>query len=161
MLLIAAGCTSNLFAQTSKDKQAVQTQIEAMLHSWNQHQFSDMDTYTTPDVDWVNIVGMRWKGRKEVQYAHEAFHKTMFKDVPVDLKSTDIRFITKDVAVAHIITHYGEFTTPGGNKMGNTDDIATLVYVKKKGKWLLTAGENVSVSEGAKQHDPVNEMRAK
>jgi uncharacterized protein (TIGR02246 family) len=161
IVTIAICCTSNLFAQTTKDRQAVQTQIEALLHSWNQHDFSDMKNYTTADVDWVNIVGMWWKGRGQVQYAHEAFHKTIFKNVPVELKSSDIRFITKEVAVAHITTYYGEFTTPSGQKMGNTEDLATLVYVKRKGKWLLTAGENVTVNEGAKQHDPVLEMRSK
>jgi len=33
-----------------------------------------------------------------------------------------------------------------------------LVFVKEKGKWLLTAGENVAVNELAKPHNPVNQM---
>lgn len=156
--LVIFYCSSPIFGQTDKDKEAVQAQIEAMINSWNQHDFSDMKNYTTEDVDWVNIVGMWWKGREEVRFAHDAFHKTMFRDVKIELKSTKIRFITNDVAVAHMITHYGEFTSPDGIKMGNNDDIATLVYVKRNGKWLLTAGENVSVNETAQAHDPVRYM---
>lgn len=150
--------TATLFGQTNKDRQAIQKQIQAFIDNWNVHDYSTMKAYTTDDVDWVNIVGMWWKGRKEVQYAHQAFHQTMFSNVALELKSSAIRFITKDVAIVHMRTHYGTFTTPDGNKMGNTDDVATLVYVKKNGKWLLTAGENVTVNEAAQQHDPVKGM---
>lgn len=153
--------TSSLCSQTITDRQSIQKQIQAFIDNWNVHDYTSMKTYTTDDVDWVNIVGMWWKGRKEVQYAHQTFHKTMFKNVTLYLKSTAIRFITKDVAIAHIKTYYGEFTTPGGNKMGNTDDLAMLVYVKKNGKWLLTSGENVTVNEAAQHHDPVKEMKMK
>lgn len=150
--------TLTMYGQKKKDSVAIQRQIQAFIDNWNVHDYRSMNAYTTEDVDWVNIVGMWWKGRKEVQYAHQVFHQTMFKNVSLVLKSSAIRFVTKDVAIAHIRTHYGSFITPGGNKMGNTDDLATLVYVKKNGKWLLTAGENVTVNEAAQQHDPVKEM---
>ncbi len=58
-----------LFAQSKKDEQAIKNQLQAFRTSWNNHNFDDMKNYTTDDVDWVNIVGMRWKGRKEVQFA--------------------------------------------------------------------------------------------
>lgn len=101
---------------------------------------------------------MWWKGRREVQFAHQSYHNAMFKNVALEQKAVTVRFITKDVAVAHVVWYYGEFTTPDESKQGNTDDIATLVYVKKKGSWLLTAGENVPVNEAAKPHDPVKQM---
>lgn len=146
------------FAQGKTDEQAIKNQLHAFLTSWNNHNFNDMKTYTTEDVEWVNVVGMWWKGRKEVQFAHQAAHNTMFKNVPLEQKQATVRFITPDVAVAHVVWYYGEFTTPDGSKAGNTDDLATLVFVKKKGKWLLTAGENVAVNELAKPHNPVNHM---
>ncbi len=147
-----------LFAQDNKDEQAIRNQLQAMFNSWNTHNYDDMKKYTTDDVDWVNVVGMRWKGRKEVQFAHQAYHNTMFKDIALEQKQATVRFITPDVAIAHVLSYYGEFTTPDGGKAGDTDDLATLVYVKKNGQWLLTAGENVTVVEAAKPHDPVKQM---
>lgn len=147
-----------LFAQGTKDEQAIKNQLQAFLTSWNNHNFDDMKNYTTDNVDWVNIVGMRWKGRREVQFATQAYHNTMFKNVALEQKQATIRFLTKDVALAHVVWHYGEFTTPDGSKAGNTDDMATLVYVKKNGKWLLTAAENVPVDEKAKPYNPVKQM---
>lgn len=147
-----------LFAQSAKDEQAIKTQIEAFSISWNNHNFDDMKNYTTDDVEWVNVVGMWWKGRKEVQFAHQFYHNTMFKNVALEQKLATVRFVTKKVAVAHVVWYYGEFTTPDGSKRGNTDDIATLVYVKQNGKWLLSAGQNVPVDGMAKPFDPVKQM---
>ena len=147
-----------LFAQDKTDEQAIKNQLSAFFISWNNHNFDDMKNYTTDDVDWVNVVGMWWKGRKEVQFAHQAYHNTMFKNVPLEQKQSTIRFITPDVAVVHMVSYYGEFTTPGGGKAGKTDDMATLVFLKKNGKWLITAGENVMVDAMAKPHDPVLQM---
>jgi hypothetical protein len=31
-----------------------------------------------PDVDWINVVGMHWKGRAAVLKAHAVLHKGMF-----------------------------------------------------------------------------------
>jgi hypothetical protein len=33
---------------------------------------------TTPNVDWVNIVGMHWEGRETVRKAHVVLHKGIF-----------------------------------------------------------------------------------
>ena len=147
-----------LFAQDKTDEQAIKNQLTAMFTSWNNHNYDDMKNYTTDDVDWVNVVGMWWKGRKEVQFAHQETHKIMFKNTALEQKQTTIRFITPDVAIVHLVSYHGETTTPDGSKGGNTDDLATLVFLKKDGKWLITAGENVRVNEIAKPHDPILQM---
>jgi hypothetical protein len=36
--------------------------------------------------------------------------------------------------------------------------LATLVYVKQNGKWLMTAGENVFIVPEVQQFDPVKQM---
>ena len=101
---------------------------------------------------------MWWKGRKDSQYAHQIYHNTFFKDVVMEKKSVAIRFITKDVAIAHLVWHYSAFIAPDGKKYGDTDGLARLVYVKQKGKWLMTAGENVDIVAAVQQFDPVKQM---
>lgn len=148
-----------IFAQdTTKDEAAINAQIDAMIYSWNHHNYNDLKNYTTENTDWVNAVGMWWKGRKESQYAHQAYHDGMFKESVTEKKSVSIRFITKDVALAHLIWHFSEFTDPEGKKMPASDGIATLIYVFEKGKWLMTAGENVVVVPEVQQFDPVKQM---
>src|SRR5436309_1111423 len=81
-----------IFAQdATKEEAAINTQIDAMIYSWNHHNYDDMKNYTTENTDWVNIVGMWWKGRKESQYAHQVYHNTIFKTSVMEKKSVVIR----------------------------------------------------------------------
>lgn len=145
------------FSQT--DEKAIQAHVSQMVSDWNTHEFKNMDSYTTEDVEWVNIVGMWWQGRAEVKAAHQGIFDRMFKNVPFIQKSLKTRFLTKDVAVATLISSVGEFFPPdgidhGNNKMPATDDILTLVFVKKNGKWLLASGQNTVVDARAANNNP-------
>jgi len=151
-----------MFAQSAKDESAINTQIDAMIYSWNHQNYDDLKNYTTENTDWVNVVGMWWKGRKESQYAHQAYHNTIFKTSVCEKTSVATRFITKDVAIVHLVWHfYDPNHTPlpdGRPDTGPTDGLATLVYVKQNGKWLMTAGENVTIDKAAQPFDPVKQM---
>ena len=143
----------------TKDEAAINKQVDAMIYSWNNHNYDDLKNYTTEDTEWVTAVGMWWKGRKESQYAHQIFHNTMFKEGICEKQSVTIRFITKDVAITHIYWHFGgTVIDPTGRKMDPVDCIATVVYVSQKGKWLMEAGENVTIVPEVQQDDPVKRM---
>lgn len=145
------------FSQT--DEKAIQAQVTQMVSDWNTHEFKNMDSYMTDDVEWVNIVGMWWKGRAEVKAAHQGNFGAFFKGVPFKQKSLKTRFLTKDVAVATLISSVGEFFPPdgidhGNNKMPASDDILTLVFVKQNGKWLIASGQNTVVDARAANNNP-------
>ena len=151
-----------IFAQeTTKDNAAINAQVDAMIYSWNHHNYDDMKNYTTENTDWVNVVGMWWKGRKETQYAHQIYHNTIFKTAVCEKTSVAIRFLTKDVAIAHVIWHFSDTNPvplPDGRENAPTDGLALLVYVKQNGKWLMDAGENVVIDKRASPFDPVKQM---
>jgi uncharacterized protein (TIGR02246 family) len=140
------------------EKMRIEAQIDTFINSWNKHDFSDLANYTTPDVDWVNVVGMWWKGQQQVQFAHDAFHKAMFRNVTLTRISTEIRFIAPDVAVVHWISRAGAYTTPSGQQVPEGNSIATIVFVQKNGRWLITACENVGINEHAAAGDPAKHM---
>lgn len=147
------------FSQTrSEDEKAINAQMDAMIASWNHHDFTDMKNYTTDDIDFVNPVGMWWKGRAQMQYALQTYHKGMFKNVDNKKISTKVRFITPEVAIVHLLHHTGKFTSPDNKVYGDNDNLGTYLFVKKTGRWLMTAGEEVAIDPIAAQHNPVNEM---
>ncbi|WP_373513741.1 SgcJ/EcaC family oxidoreductase [Persicitalea sp.] len=156
LLLLMGSC---VFAQNrTADELAIHKQIDAMIYSWNHHNYDDLKNYTTEDTDWVNAVGMWWRGRKESQYAYQVYHDSMFKESVVKKQSAVVRFLTNDAAIVHLYWHFSEFTGPGGNKLGPDDCIATVVYVKQNGKWLMSAGQNLVLNKEANQFDPVKQM---
>jgi len=139
-----------------KEEKVINGQIDAFFTSWNKHDFSDMKNYIADTSDFVNIVGMHWKGREDIQYAHQTFHQQQFKDKPLRKLSAEIRFLTNDVALAHVLLHLdGSYIAPDGSKRGDMDGLATFVFIKKDNTWLVTAVENVVVDQAAKPFDPV------
>ena len=145
------------------DEAAINKQVDAIIYSWNNHNYDDLKNYATEDTDWVNVVGMWWKGRKESQYAHQIYHNTFLKGSVCEKESVAIRFVIKDVAIAHIVWHfYGGAPLPDGTPPKTKDDpnvdLATLVFVNQNGKWLMTAGHNVHVDKAAQAFDPVKQM---
>jgi uncharacterized protein (TIGR02246 family) len=153
--------TSPVFAQAPApaDAAAIRKVVQRMTTNFTDHQFADMATYTTPDVTWVNIVGMWWRGRPAVQAAHQQIFDGMFKGVPFTPGAATIRAITPDVAVVNLYCKVGAFYPPDGvnrgtNQMGNDQNLLTLVMVKKKGQWLLTAAHNTVVDARAAANDP-------
>ena len=148
----------------SKDEVAINKQVDAMIYSWNHHNYDDLKNYTTKNTDWVNVVGMWWKGRDESQYAHQTYHNTIFKTAVCKKTSVAIKFVTKDVVVAHVMWHFSDphpTPLPDGKQPGPTDSIAQVVYVKQQGKWLMTAAENVVIDKGAEPFDPVKRIPKK
>ncbi|RFS17056.1 SgcJ/EcaC family oxidoreductase [Emticicia sp. C21] len=149
----------DVFSQSkTADEMAVEKQVDAMIASWNNHDYSDIANYTTEDASWVNIVGMWWKNRKEVKFAHQAYHERMFKTVRLTKNWIETRKIAPDVMIAHVNTHVGAFQTPAGDLKPEADNLLLAVFVKKGGKWLLTAAENVEIVADAKANDPVKFM---
>lgn len=71
---------------------------------------------------------MWWKGRKKSQYAHQVYHDTMLKESVVQKDSVFIRFVTKDVAIVHLLWYFSALMAPDGKKAAS-DCIGTLVYV--------------------------------
>lgn len=155
LIILLVGCLFSK-AQNTGEQTAIEGQIDAFFKSWNKHDFSDMKKYIAEDCDFVNIAGMHWKGREDIQYAHQTLHQQFFKDKPLRKLSTQIRFLTNDFAIAHVLMHLdGSYIAPDGSKKGDTDALATFVFIKRSDTWLVTAVENVVVDQAAKPFDPV------
>ncbi len=74
-------------------------------------------------------------------------------------KKTEIRFLTNDVAIVHLVCHVDSLFPPDGIDDGNnttpeTDDLLLLVYVKKNGSWILTDGQNTHEDPAAAKSNP-------
>jgi uncharacterized protein (TIGR02246 family) len=52
------------------DVQAIRAIVGAYESGWNAHDTSAIAALFADDVQWVNIVGMWWRGRTEVSAAH-------------------------------------------------------------------------------------------
>jgi len=156
-ILFIAG---TLTCQAQTEEKAVEAQVDRMVSDWNTREFKNMDQYATADVQWVNIVGMWWKGRDDVRNAHQFTFDKFFKNVPFTKTSVSVRLLTTDVAIANLVCHVGSLFPPDGvdrvtNRTPETDNLLTLIYVKKNGTWLLASGQNTLIDPKAAKSNPI------
>jgi len=160
VILLAAGVLAPASPRAEpispEDAAAIRAVIDRQTDAWNRH---DMDAFvadTTPDVDWVNIVGMHWEGRDTVRRAHAVMHKGFFaysRMLPPD--ALELREIAPNVVVAVLQNHIeGAATTPSGEPYPTGGNILTLVLVKTDSGWRIAHAHNTTIDRQAAQHDP-------
>jgi uncharacterized protein (TIGR02246 family) len=122
--------------------------------AWNRHDMRDLGALFTEHAQWVNIVGMWWRGRAAVVGAHAAFHATMFRDTPLHVEQTSARVLAPGVMTAVLTLAMGDFTTPDGRVMHGTRDRLSLVLVREDGRWRIAHGHNTVIDPVAAAFDP-------
>ena len=138
------------------DDAAIHAILDRQVETWNRH---DMKAYVadmTPDVEWVNIVGMWWRGRDEVYRAHQAYHQTIFKNRNLKPWTTvSLRPITPDVVIATAIGDGDAFTGAGGRFFPASTSILTYVLVHREGRWLIASAHNTTIDPKAADNNPI------
>lgn len=136
-------------AQSSKNKNSDETQIGSVLVSfaaaWNADDMNKFAELFTPDADWVNIRGSRWKGVEEIKKNHVEIHNRFYSKSRLEFVETSVRMITKDVAVIHAREIITGSDVP--KQAGISDESQmSLIVVRRDAKWLIASGQNTNVA---------------
>jgi uncharacterized protein (TIGR02246 family) len=138
------------------DAAQIREALKGMDSAWNQHDIKAFVSYMTDDVEWVNVVGMWWKGKAQVYQAHEAFHRTIFKNRQLhEPEAVELRLLAPGVVLATTIARADGFTTPSGHVEPPSRNVLTQVFVRRDGRWLVAEGHNTTIVEEAQRSNPV------
>src|SRR5580704_12222649 len=103
-------------AELSADaKSQIANIIAALADSWNQHDMAIFAAQCTEDIDFVNAVGMHWRGRAEVEAHHVALHHTIFRNSTLRNLGYSLRRLTDGVVLAHIRWEMTGHESPPGS----------------------------------------------
>ena len=143
---------------SKEDERDIRTIIMSIENAWNTHDMQAFGKLLAADADWINIVGMHWKGKKAVVKAHTVFHEITFKVQNHKFKtdSIEVRPLSSNIALAVVTTTNDAFTSPDGRIFSKAQNRLTYVLVKEADGWKIAHGHNVRVDEVATKHDPVN-----
>lgn len=140
------------------EEAAIRQTVIAVEESWNRHNMAEFAALLSEDVEWVNPVGMWWRGQANVQRAHQAYHESFLRATSRQCEALSIQRLTSDVAIVTGTYRMGDWTRPDtGQLVSNGRDRVTYVLVKQQGRWLIVRGHVTDIDPQAALFDPVNQ----
>src|SRR5271163_3414933 len=113
-LVCAMILATGIVHAASSDEEAVRKVVNGFPEAWNRHDMNVFGALFTPDADFVNVIGIHWKGRESIQLNHAFLHGAIpadsagvtppksaygvFKTSNITHKEVDVRFLGEDVA---------------------------------------------------------------
>ena len=160
LLVITMTLSKTSFGQASalaeQDAAQIHAALQGMNDAWNRHDMTAFVSYMADDVEWVNVVGMWWKGKAQVYQAHQAYHQTIFKDRQLHQpERVELKLLTPDCILVTMIARADGFTTPSGHVEPPGRSVLTELFVKRGERWLLAQGHNTTIVEDAQRSNPV------
>lgn len=144
-------------AEPSKaDDLAIRAVVKSIEEAWNAHDMQAYGSLFADDAQWVNVVGMHWRGKADIVKAHVAYHETIFKKHHIKTDKVEVRSIGDGFAIAVVTTTNDAFTTPSGQIVPKQQNRQTYVLARRSGSWKIVHGHNVRIDADAIQHDPAS-----
>jgi uncharacterized protein (TIGR02246 family) len=122
--------------------------VAAFADAWNRHDMVALAELFARDAEFVNVVGMWWKGRAEIKQAHEFTHSTIFKNSRLTTSETSVRFPTPDLAIARSRWSLEGHTSPEGAALPPRNGILVHVVALMDGKWSIIDSQNTDIIKG-------------
>lgn len=162
VVALLASLSATCVLAATKDTDDVRKVCERFATAWNHHDMEEFGKLFAPDADFVNVIGILMKGRQEIQmhhaWSHGAIPKTtqvpgtkaanygIFKDSTMKFEAADVRFLRKDVALAHVKWRLL------GDSRNSTPRQGVFLFVLAHGKngWQIASAQNTEINRPVK-----------
>jgi uncharacterized protein (TIGR02246 family) len=156
LAILVVTITNPAMANTANDEQAVRKALASFDQAFNRHDADAVAALFTDDAEFINVAGMRWRGKAEIRRGTAFVLANIFQNTTIQTDSVSVRFPTRDTAIAVIAQHtVGSFVLPDGTRIASTNNRLTYFLVNAAGRWLITGGQNTEIRPGV--HDPSKE----
>ena len=124
------------------------------VEAWNRADTDALAEAFTQDADFVNVVGFRWHGRRQIRHNHAIGFRDMFGDSTMALERVRTRPLGEDHAVIQARwTMQGQRSPDGIVDPGPRRGVFTFVCARQPdGTWLGVTGHNTDIVPGAQTH---------
>jgi uncharacterized protein (TIGR02246 family) len=145
VLIVGALAWNPVLADQAEDEQAIRTVQERWDDAWNRNDVHALAALVAEDVRFVNVAGQVLTGRTEFEQLQTRTHAMQFKESVRTVTATDIKFLTPDIAVAHV--HWGMKgdKDADGTPRQPRNGVMMQVLMKQDAKWMVVAAQNTNV----------------
>jgi|SRR5208283_5174947 len=148
LLCFPLASTSNTFAQSKTEEEAVSKLPQEFCDAWAKHDGHALATIMAQDVDFVTVATTNLNGRANFETFHVRLLSGRFKDSTLTALESTTRFLRPDMAVVHWSWKMVGDKNPDGTPRQPRYGMMTLVAEKKNGNWLVVVGQNTNAILG-------------
>jgi uncharacterized protein (TIGR02246 family) len=130
-------------AAQSQDDAEIRQVEKWQQEAWNRHDAKAYADLFTEDGDVVNVLGWWWKGRPEIEKKLTDAYAFVFRESTLTLDEVQVRFLTPQIALAHVRWSMVGAKTPEGIPEPR-HGIQTQVLQERAGKWWIAALHNTN-----------------
>ena len=134
---------TSLFSLDTNDRNEIDKIIEHFAHVWNDCEGKGSADYYAQDADFVNIFGMAFSGKEEIETRHVKIHETFLKGSIFEVIGTKVREAKPEVILAQVYWKVSNIQKTGAETMKG---IFTHVIVKNDGIWEIASTQNTLIS---------------
>jgi len=145
VLAVLTLAVSPLSATQADEENAVREIQARWDDAWNRHDVKALSSLVAEDVRFVNVAGQVLTGRGEFEHLQARTHALQFKESVRTVTGTDIKFLTPEIAVAHVKWGMRGDRDPDGTPRQPRNGVMMQVLMKRDGKWTVVAAQNTNV----------------
>ncbi len=117
----------------------IEPSLRALEDAWNRGDGAAWGEKCTGDVDFINLLGMYVKGRALVAAMHEKIFQGPYKGSTLKFTAEQASALSNDAVLAIVPA---ELQIPQGAVKGFVRTVATMVFVRNEGEWLVSHFHN-------------------
>jgi uncharacterized protein (TIGR02246 family) len=140
------------------DEMAIREVIAGTTDAFNKHDVAAFVRFYTPDADLVTVRGESMRGATDIERGLSRIFATRAQHVTLKTLHVRVRFIRRDIAVAHVNNELSGLIGPDGGSLPAHRELSIRVFVKDDGVWRVSAFHNTIVAtqsaSGAAQVPP-------
>jgi uncharacterized protein (TIGR02246 family) len=119
---------------------------DGFAKAWNQHDMEALGRMFYDDADFVNVAGLKMRGRESIQRQHVVVHAGAYKNSTLLVSVEDAREIVPGVIVAHVHSQLeGDERAAGQTR----HTLMTLVIEQRAAQWRIVAAHNTGIATPA------------
>jgi len=145
ILAVVAFVASPVSATQAEDENAIREIQARWDEAWNRNDVKALSSLVADDVRFVNVAGQVLASRAEFEALQSRTHAMQFKDSVRTVTDTTIKFLTPDIAVAHVRWGMGGDKDPDGTPRKPRNGVMMQVLMKRNGQWTVVAAQNTNV----------------
>jgi len=125
---------------------------DLFAEAWNRRDAPALAALFASDADFVNVVGLWWRKRADIERAHAYGLNTFFRDSVLSPGRVAVRYLGDTVAVIHVRWRLTGQRDKDGTTLADRRTVMVFVAARRQAGWIVVAAQNTDVVPGAETY---------